>query len=109
MGQCIYVAMTDNGIVTREVSSELWVHPEAAGRALGASHLLNTTVGVWFYETDLWTKRDLRKRLRALADHVASPGFLRSVESYGKELLRRSGCSVFARFVMRSIALLKSK
>jgi hypothetical protein len=90
MGQCIYVAMTDNGIVTREIPSELWMKPEAAGKALGVGHLLNTTIGVWFYETDVWTKRDLGKRLRALADYVTSPGFLPSVEDYGKELRRRS-------------------
>jgi len=90
MGQCIYVAMTDNGIVTRQIPSELWMKPEAAGKALGEGHLLNTTIGVWFYETDVWTKRDLGKRLRALGDYVTSPGFLRSIEDYGKELGRRN-------------------
>ena len=88
MGQCIYVAMTERGIVTREMASEAWMNPENAGRILGAGHLLNTTIGVWFYERDLWDKEELGKRLRALADHVTAPGYLKAYEDWGGEQLK---------------------
>jgi len=88
MGQCFYVAMTDRGIVTREMPSEMWMNPEAAGRSLGVGHHLNTTIGVWFYERDLWDKKELGRRLRALAAHVTAPGYLKPYEDWGMEQLK---------------------
>jgi hypothetical protein len=101
MGQCIYVAeRLDAGKddlrararagapLVREMPSELWMHPEEAGRTLGKDHLLNTTIGVWFYESDLWDKRALRRRLMALVQHVTSPEFLRDYEEWGREMLK---------------------
>jgi hypothetical protein len=93
MGKCIYVAEKAGrkpGPVTREMRSETWMDPAAAGRVLATDHLLNTTLGVWFYESDLWDKRALRRRLMALVRHVTSPEFLREHEEWGREQLRAS-------------------
>ena len=89
MGQCIYVAAGDQGPRVREIPSELWMSPAAAGEELAKGHLLNTTVGLWFYERDLWDKRELRRRLMALVDHVTSPEFLAHYEEFGRRQLRR--------------------
>jgi hypothetical protein len=85
MGQCIYVAEFPDGPVTREMPSEIWMGPEAAGRELAKGHLLNTTIGVWFYESHLHDKADLRRRLLALVDYVAAPEFLRQYEEFGQQ------------------------
>lgn len=83
MGQCIYVAempkrrgTTETEIVTREMPSELWMSPAAAGAVLAEGHMLNTTIGVWFYESDVLDKEALRVKLLALVDHVTAPGYL---------------------------------
>lgn len=100
MGQCIYVAETKDGPGVRKMPNALWMGPEAAGRELAKDHLLNTTVGVWFYERDLHDKADLRRRLLALVDHVTTPEFLRHYEEFGqrareewaqRQLRKRSG------------------
>lgn len=91
MGQCVYVAENlgphTGGPVVREMPSEVWMNPAEAGRVLAKDHLLNTTAGVWFYESDLWDKRALRRRLTALARHVTSPSFLREYEAWGRKQL----------------------
>lgn len=84
MGQCIYVAGTEDGPVVREMPSELWMSPAAAGGVLAKGHFLNTTIGIWFYERDLWDKQALRRRLLALVDHVTSPDFLHHYEEWGQ-------------------------
>jgi predicted transcriptional regulator len=81
MGKCIYVAEapTRGGKmkpVVQAIPSEVWMNPAEAGRVLAEGHLLNTTVGVWLYESDLLDKDELRARLLALVDHVTTPGFL---------------------------------
>jgi hypothetical protein len=86
MGQGIYVAETKDGPSAREMPSEFWMSPEAAGRELAKGHLLNTTVGVWLYESDLHDKAALRRRLLALVDHVTAPEFLRSYEEFGQRV-----------------------
>lgn len=85
MGQCIYVRDTQNGPAVREMPSEVWMSPGGAGQWLAEGHFLNTTVGVWFYERDLWNKQALRRRLLALVDHVTSPDFLRHYEEWGQQ------------------------
>jgi hypothetical protein len=70
MGQCIDVAEREDGPTTREMPSEMWMHPDAAGDELAKGHLLNTTVGVWCYESDLWDKQSLRRR------HGGRPGIV---------------------------------
>ncbi len=89
MGQCIYVAETEKGPSTREMPSEMWMSPAAAGAELAKGHLLNTTIGVWFYERDLWDKAALRRRLLALVDYVTAPEFLRHYEEWGQQQLRK--------------------
>ena len=89
MGQCIYVAESLDGTgegdpVVREMRSEEWMDPAEAGRILAEDHLLNTSTGVWFYESDLWDKRSLRRRLTALVRHVTSPTFLAEYEEWGR-------------------------
>jgi len=87
MGQCIYVAeetASKDGPVTREMRSEAWMDPAASGRALAEDHFLNSTLGVWFYESDLWDKQALRERLLALVEHVTSPSFLPEYEEVGR-------------------------
>lgn len=92
MGQCIYVAepallAQSRGAppIVREMRSEEWMDPSQAGRILAEGHLLNTTCGVWFYESDLWDKDALRRRLLALVDHVTAPDFLRHYEEWGAQ------------------------
>jgi hypothetical protein len=91
MGKCIYVADSlgpgRGGPIVREMRSETWMNPAEAGRVLAEDHLLNTTAGVWFYESDLWDKRALRRRLTALARHVTSPEFLPEYEEWGRKML----------------------
>ncbi len=41
--------------------SEVWMYPAEAGQILGEGHFLNTTVGVWLYESDLQDKMKLRE------------------------------------------------
>ena len=89
MGECIYVAETADGPATRQMSSEVWMAPAAAGEWLAKGHFLNTTIGVWFYESDLWDKEALRRRLLALVDHVTAPDFLRHYEEWGKQQIRK--------------------
>jgi hypothetical protein len=88
MGQCIYVAETTGRPETRELPSEVWMNPAEAGRLLGEKHFLNTTLGVWFYESDLWDKQALRAQLLALVEHVTSPEFLKHYEDWGREQMR---------------------
>jgi hypothetical protein len=91
MGQCIYVAERTGrklGPVAREMRSETWMDPAEAGRVLAEDHLLNTTLGVWFYESDLWDKKALRRRLMALVRHVTSPSFMPRYEAWGREVRR---------------------
>jgi hypothetical protein len=64
--------------------SEVWMDPAAAGRILAEGHFLNTTIGVWFYESDTWDKQTLRKKLLALVDHVTSPTFMPDYEEWGR-------------------------
>ncbi len=89
MGQCIYVTESlgprKDGPVVREMRSEVWMTPAEAGRMLAEGHLLNTTIGVWFYESDLWDKKALRRRLAALIRHVTAPEFLRHYENWGRQ------------------------
>jgi hypothetical protein len=89
MGQCIYVTESlgprKDRLVVREMRSEVWMNPAEAGRVLAEDHLLNTTIGVWFYESDLWDKKALRRRLTALIAHVTSPMFLRHYEEWGRK------------------------
>jgi hypothetical protein len=68
--------------------SETWLDPAAAGRELAEDHLLNTTLGVWLYESDLWDKRALRRRLTEFVRHVTSPSFLRVYEELGRAQVR---------------------
>lgn len=79
MGQCIYVAertSTKKEPVTREVASEKWMDPASVGRTLGQDHFMNTTIGVWFYESDLHDKRALRKRLMDLVKCYRAGGMM---------------------------------
>ena len=76
------------GPVTREMRSEAWMNPAEAGRLLAEDHLLNTTVGVWMYESDLCDKKALKQRLMALVRHVTSPEFMSEYEQWGREQAR---------------------
>lgn len=78
MGQCVYVKGADikSGVEVREMRSETWMVPAQAGEVLAEDHFANTTMGVWFYESDLWDKKALRKKLLAIVDHVTKQGFL---------------------------------
>jgi hypothetical protein len=66
--------------------SETWCDPAEAGQVLAESHMLNTTIGVWFYELDLHDKAKLRATLLALVDHVTAPEFLPEYEAFGREV-----------------------
>jgi hypothetical protein len=93
MGQCIYVRERGGPLergqepLAREMPSEVWMSPEDAGRILGEGQFMNTTIGIWLYESDVWDKASLRKRLLALVDHVTSPTFMAEYEEWGRRQL----------------------
>lgn len=56
--------------------SEQWADGGVeVGRLLARDHFANTTVGIWFYESDVQDKVELRARLLALVDHVTAPEY----------------------------------
>ena len=92
MGQCIYVREPESPqdeTTTREMPSEVWMNPAEAGRTLAADHHVNTTLGIWLYESDLWDKALLRERLMRLVDHVCAPDFKREYEEHGRPQVER--------------------
>ncbi|MBI4515975.1 MAG: hypothetical protein HY699_09200 [Deltaproteobacteria bacterium] len=91
MGECIYVRDGEAGPEVRQMPSEVWMRPAGAGELLAKGHFLNTTLGVWFYEHDLWDKEALRRRLLALVDHVTAPEFLRRYEEWGQQFRKAPG------------------
>jgi len=78
MGNCIYLrANKGEPPEERVVRSELWAEDDGAevGRILRRDHFANTTVGIWFYWSDLLDKAQLRRELLALVDHVTAPEY----------------------------------
>ena len=78
MGNCVYIrgASLRHPMEEREVPSEQWADGGIeVGRLLARDHFADTTVGIWFYESDVQDKVELRARLLALVDHVTSPEY----------------------------------
>jgi len=79
VGDCIYIRGATDGhpLEEREIRSEWWAEGEGAeaGRILAKGHFANTTLGVWFYWSDLQDKVQLRRELLALVDHVTAPEY----------------------------------
>lgn len=79
MGNCIYIkgASDFDQLEEREIPSERWMDGEGAavGRILAKDHFANSTVGIWFYWSDVQDKARLRRELLALVDHVCAPEY----------------------------------
>lgn len=95
MGDCIYIRGASGSHPTeeREVPSERWADGQGAevGRILGKDHFANTTLGIWFYWSDLQDKAKLRSELLALVDLVTDPGYR------NKEIERARSFSAYLR------------
>lgn len=90
MGNCIYIrgASGRHPLEEREIASEHWQEGEGAyvGRILAKGHFANTTIGIWFYASDVGDKVELRRQLLALVDHVTAPEYRAEEVEHGRRL-----------------------